>query len=147
DNGPCRRRYSDALAPYGRDRVIVVCRVHEDAGGPPQPTVPASHEHVHRVGNVVTEIVQDKCTLMGNDGLVRSDGEPSLADVVMLANWKTTKAVKTAADALEPAAADMMIEELATDAVCAGLVGGEVTALLVGLCLQSQNVRHTSSIA
>jgi hypothetical protein len=72
---------------------------------------------------------------MGNDGLVRTDGEPSLADVVMLAARETTDTVKTAADALEPASADVMVQELATDAVRAGLLRGEVTALLVRLRL------------
>ena len=65
----------------------------------------------------------------------------------MLAARETTDAVKPTADALEPAGADMMIQELATDAMHAGLLGGEVTALVIRLRLQAQHVMHRSSIA
>jgi len=115
--------------------------------GPAQPPVPARHEHVDGVGNVVAEVVQDERALMGNDGLVRTDGEPSLADVDILAAWETTDTVKSTADVLEPASADMMIQELATDAMRASLLGGEVTGLVIRLRLQAQHVMHRSSIA
>jgi hypothetical protein len=108
-NRACWKRYSDAIAPDGRDWLIVVRRVHDNACRPSQPPVPAWDEHVHSVGNVVTEVVQDKRTLMGNDGFFRSDGKPSLADVVVLAARETTDAVKTAADPLKPAGTNMMI--------------------------------------
>lgn len=107
-----------------------------------QPAEAPRHEHVHGVGYVVTEVVQDERALMGNDGLVRAQRKPSLPHVVVLAAREAAEAVETTADALEPAIADVMVEELAADAMHACLLRGEVPGLAVGFLLEPEYVMH-----
>ena len=82
---------------------------------------------------------------MGNDSLVRADGEPALADVVVLATRKPTHTVETAAYALEPAGPHVVVKELPTDAMHACLLRGEVPALVVRVRLKARDVMHESS--
>jgi hypothetical protein len=55
----------------------------------------------------------------------------------MLGARESLDAIEPAANALEASTADVMVKELATDAVSTGLTGVEVAALLVRLDLEA----------
>jgi hypothetical protein len=91
------------------------------------------YRQVHAFGKYVTEVVDAKGGLVGNDSLrpiITAPAPEGPADeVVVLRCRQVGKAIETAADSLEVAGLGVVVEMLLPVAGCGSLLGGEVAAL------------------
>ena len=116
-----RRSRRHPLAPDTLDDLVVGASVQDDAGGAAQPSVPAGNEQVDLVRNVVAQLEERERALVGDECLLRADGQPLLPDLVVLGAGKAGDAVEAPSQALEAALPDVVAEQLAADRTLACL--------------------------